>query len=408
VCNGFDGFGFADLADLKFSDGVEKVFCAYGGQLANFISKAYSISLHRELEFFFLKGFCMLSISVNTGKPYQVHIGTGLLRRTGELLSARGLRGKCVLLSDDCVFSLHGETAKSSLAEAGFDVLTYTFPHGEKSKNMQTVSDILEFLAENSLTRADMIVALGGGVVGDIAGFCAAIYLRGIRFVQLPSTLLAAIDSSVGGKTGVDLKSGKNLAGAFWQPEMVLCDLETLETLPEEIFNEGAAEAVKYGVIADRELFDLLAAGRLRQELKQVVARCVQIKSQVVSEDEFDRGKRQLLNFGHTIGHAIEKCSNFSIRHGQAVSIGMMMMADIAWRKGWSKEDCRAALRKALEHFQLPTESPYDFQRLAAAMLADKKRQGGEITLVVPERIGKAVLKNIPVQKLPGLAVNNT
>ena len=346
----------------------------------------------------------MRSISVNTGKPYDVHIGMGLLRRTGELLSARALRGKSVLLSDDRVLALHGETVKASLARAGFEVLTYDFPHGEKSKTMQTVNDILEFLAENSVTRADMIVALGGGVVGDIAGFCAAIYLRGIRFVQLPTTLLAAIDSSVGGKTGVDLKSGKNLAGAFWQPEMVLCDPEALDTLPEDIFNEGAAEAVKYGVIADHELFDLLAAGRLRQELEQVIARCVQIKSQVVSEDEFDCGKRQLLNFGHTIGHAIEKCSNFSIRHGQAVAIGMMMMADIAWRKGWSEENCQPRLQKALKHFQLPTESPYDFQRLATAMLADKKRQGGEITLVIPERIGKAVLKSIPVEELPGLS----
>ena len=230
----------------------------------------------------------MRSISVHTGKPYEVHIEAGILQRAGELLSAQGLRGKIALISDDRVMALHGNTVTAVLKQAGFEVVIYAFPNGEESKNMQTVSSILEFLAENSLTRSDIVVALGGGVVGDIAGFCAAIYLRGIRFVQLPTTLLAAIDSSVGGKTGVDLSSGKNLAGAFWQPELVLCDPDVLGTLPEEIFNEGASEAVKYGVIADRELFDLLSAGRLQQELEQVIERCVQIKSRLVSEDEFD------------------------------------------------------------------------------------------------------------------------
>lgn len=345
----------------------------------------------------------MRSISVHTGKPYEVHIEAGILQRAGELLSAQGLRGKIALISDDRVMALHGNTVTAVLKQAGFEVVIYAFPNGEESKNMQTVSSILEFLAENSLTRSDIVVALGGGVVGDIAGFCAAIYLRGIRFVQLPTTLLAAIDSSVGGKTGVDLSSGKNLAGAFWQPELVLCDPDVLGTLPEEIFNEGASEAVKYGVIADRELFDLLSAGRLQQELEQVIERCVQIKSRLVSEDEFDCGNRQLLNFGHTIGHAIEKCSNFSLRHGQAVAIGMVMMAQIAWRKGWSTENCEEPIRKALALFQLPLESPFDFNNLSAAMLADKKRKGGEITLVIPEYIGKAVLKRIPIEELPSL-----
>ena len=311
----------------------------------------------------------MRSISVRTGKPYEVHIGAGLLQRAGKLLADRGLRGKIALVSDDRVLSLHGSTVGNSLTEAGFQVVTDAFPNGEVSKNMGTVSQILEFLAENSLTRSDMIVALGGGVVGDIAGFCAAIYLRG----------MAAIDSSVGGKRGVDLSSGKNLAGAFWQPELVLCDPEVLSTLPEEIFNEGVAEAVKYGVIADRELFDLLAEGRLHQELDQVIERCVQIKSEVVSEDEFDCGNRQLLNFGHTIGHAVEKCSNFSLRHGQAVAIGMVMMAEISWEKGWSAENCEGPIREVLARFRLPLESPYDFRSLSAAMLAAKKRQGGEI-----------------------------
>ena len=346
----------------------------------------------------------MRRISVRTGKPYEVHIEAGILQRVGKLLATQGLHGKIALISDDRVWSLHGTSVSKAMTEAGFQLVTYAFPNGEESKNMDTVSRILEFLAENSMTRSDLIVALGGGVVGDIAGFCAAIYLRGIRFVQLPTTLLAAIDSSVGGKTGVDLSSGKNMAGAFWQPELVLCDSDVLNTLPDEIFNEGVAEAIKYGVIADRELFELLAAGRLQNELEQVIERCVQIKSQLVSEDEFDCGNRQLLNFGHTIGHAVEKCSNFRLRHGQAVAIGMVMMAQIAWQKGWSTENCEAPIRKVLSRFQLPLESPYDFRSLSTAMLADKKRKGGEITLVIPEHIGKAVLKRIPVEELPGLA----
>ena len=166
----------------------------------------------------------MRRISVRTGKPYEVHIEAGILQKVGKLLATQGLHGKIALISDDRVWSLHGTSVSKAMTEAGFQLVTYAFPNGEESKNMDTVSRILEFLAENSMTRSDLIVALGGGVVGDIAGFCAAIYLRGIRFVQLPTTLLAAIDSSVGGKTGVDLSSGKNMAGAFWQPELVLCD----------------------------------------------------------------------------------------------------------------------------------------------------------------------------------------
>ncbi|MCK9506547.1 MAG: 3-dehydroquinate synthase [Porticoccaceae bacterium] len=345
----------------------------------------------------------MASISVNTGKPYKVQIEAGIRHRIGEILSARGWHGKIALLSDDLVLALHGKAVKDSLSNSGFKVVEYAFPNGEKSKNMQTVSSILEFMAASQLTRSDLVVALGGGVVGDIAGFCAAIYLRGISFVQMPTTLLAAIDSSVGGKTGVDLSAGKNLAGAFWQPEVVFCDKEMIDTLPLEIFNEGVAEAIKYAVIADKELFDLLSAGRLQEELERVIARCVQIKSDVVSEDEFDRGRRQLLNFGHTIGHAIEKCANFTLSHGHAVAAGMVMIADIAWRNGWSVENCAPPIRQALEIFHLPTSSPYEFKSLTAAMLSDKKRQGETISIVVPQQIGKASLKKLAITELERL-----
>ncbi|MFA6929608.1 MAG: 3-dehydroquinate synthase [Lentisphaeria bacterium] len=345
----------------------------------------------------------MRCVAVKTGKPYEVRIEQGLLRKTGDFLRSHGLSGRIALISDDRVFPLHGAALIEVLSQVGFQVLTYTFPNGEQAKTMGTVNSILEFLAENSLTRSDCIVALGGGVVGDIAGFCAAIYLRGIRYVQLPTTLLAAIDSSVGGKTGVDLSSGKNLAGAFWQPEMVLCDPGVFATLPEEVFNEGVAEAVKYGVIADPALFTLLSEGHLRQQLEAVIERCVGIKSQLVSEDEFDCGKRQLLNFGHTIGHAVEKCSHFQVRHGQAVAIGMVMMAELAWLQGWSEKNCTAAIRETLLRYQLPVESPFEFSNLVSTMRSDKKRKGGEITLVIPERIGVAVLKRIPVEDLAKL-----
>lgn len=342
----------------------------------------------------------MIKISVATRKTYDVIIAEGSLKNSAELIKEYGLSGKAAIISDDIVYGLFGKTLEQSLEKSSIEYCSFVFQNGENSKNMQTVSDILEFLAENALSRSDYIIALGGGVVGDIAGFCAAIYLRGIKFVQIPTTYLAAIDSSVGGKTGVDLSSGKNLAGAFWQPELVICNPETLQKLPEEIFAEGIAETIKYAIIADRELYETLQAGKLQENLLQVIEKCIRIKSEIVSEDEFDTGRRQLLNFGHTIAHAIEKRSNFTIRHGQAVAIGMLMISQIAWRNDWSKEDCTEKIRDLLLKYKLPTETDYSLKELLNIMLLDKKRQGNKINLIIPEKIGEAKIKSITINEL--------
>ena len=253
----------------------------------------------------------MRSVTVKTSATYEVLIGSGLLQKAGEAVKKVISPCKAAIVTDSTVVHLYEETVRQSLTEAGFSVCTFVFPAGEASKNIHTLSHLLEFLAKEEMTRTDLIVALGGGVTGDLAGFGAAVYLRGIPFVQIPTTFLAAIDSSVGGKTAVDLEAGKNLAGAFYQPKRVLCDTDVLQTLPEVVFADGIAEALKYGVLGDAALFEKIAGGDFRQDLEEIIETCVSMKRDVVEEDEFDTGKRQLLNLGHTFGHAIEQKSHF-------------------------------------------------------------------------------------------------
>lgn len=248
----------------------------------------------------------MKKIEVTASRNYTVHIGSGILPELGPLLRAQVPGERVCIVTDDTVQALYGAQAEASLTQAGFAVCTFAFPHGEQSKCAATYLKLLNFLAEQHLTRTDAIVALGGGVPGDLAGFAAATYLRGIAFAQVPTTLLAAVDSSVGGKTAIDLDAGKNLAGAFWQPCLVLCDYDTLQTLPEEIFADGCAEVIKYGVLGDEALFAHLEQYGLAFDRERVITRCVEMKRDVVAADEFDNGQRQLLNLGHTLGHAVE------------------------------------------------------------------------------------------------------
>ena len=262
----------------------------------------------------------------------------------------------------------------------------------------------LEFLAKEEMTRTDLIVALGGGVTGDLAGFGAAVYLRGIPFVQIPTTFLAAIDSSVGGKTAVDLEAGKNLAGAFYQPKLVLCDTDVLQTLPEVVFADGIAEALKYGVLGDAALFEKIAGGDFRQDLEEIIETCVSMKRDVVEEDEFDTGKRQLLNLGHTFGHAIEQKSHFQMTHGHAVAIGMHLIAKAAEAKGIAEKGTAAAIAKALEQNQLPKETEFSPAEVAEGTLRDKKRRGGTISFVFPKKIGACEIVKIPVEEVEALA----
>ena len=314
------------------------------------------------------------TIEVHTAPAYEVTIGAGLLRECGARLKA--VLGGCriAVVADSNVAPLYLETVCASLRDAGFAVCSYVFPAGEAHKNFTTLSAILEFLAESQLTRTDCVAALGGGVTGDMAGFAAASYLRGIRYVQLPTTLLSAVDSSVGGKTAIDLAAGKNLAGAFLQPAAVLCDTDCLRSLPAAVFADGAAEAIKTGVLSGETLFSLFEDGTLTDAPAEIIARCIRYKAGVVERDEKERGERRKLNLGHTVGHAIEKCSGYAIPHGHAVAAGLAVMARASERLGWAEPGVSARIAACLEKNGLPTGTDYPAEALAKAALADKKR----------------------------------
>lgn len=335
----------------------------------------------------------MEKINVKTGTEYNVLIGANLLNDTGALVSEVKTPCKAAIISDDKVYSLYGKVVENSLTKSGFEVVSFYFEKGEKSKNLATYGEILEFLAENKITRTDLVIALGGGVVGDMAGFCAATYLRGIDFVQIPTSLLAAVDSSVGGKTAIDLKCGKNLAGAFHQPILVVCDTKTFDTLDPKQISCGMAEVIKYGIICDRQLFDTLEAKA--PDYTELVARCISIKRDIVERDEFEHGDRKLLNLGHTLGHAVEKHSNFELTHGAAVAIGMMMICNISEKKGYAKENMTERLKNLLIKYELPTSYSILKDELFDIATGDKKVSGGSITTVIPESIGKCLLEKM-------------
>ncbi len=340
----------------------------------------------------------MQTITVDASKKYDVIIGYDILPTVGERLSGKFSGCKITLVTDSRVDLLYSKTVIDSLSDSGFSVEKFVFPEGEQSKNKDTLFELLEFLAEKRMTRNDLLLALGGGVVGDLTGFAAACYLRGIRFVGIPTTLLACVDSSVGGKTGINLEHGKNLAGAFWQPEAVFCDLKTLDTLSETTFSDGMAEVIKYGVIADKHLFDDVKDGNIRQNpelLENTVSRCVSIKRDIVNEDERENGVRKLLNFGHTVGHAIEKCSDFTVSHGSAVAIGMVIASRAAYKNGLSETDCTEEIISALISNGLPVSCDYTAEKLSAVALSDKKMSMGNVSFIVPEKIGKCKISKI-------------
>lgn len=342
----------------------------------------------------------MNTVTISASKTYDIHIGPGVLETVGSRVQALGRAEKVCIVSESTVFPLYGEAVKNRLETAGFQVEVFVFPAGEASKNGETFLTLLNFLAEKKLTRSDLIIALGGGVVGDLAGFAAASFLRGIRFVQIPTTLLAAVDSSVGGKTAIDLPAGKNLAGAFCQPSLVLCDTDALLSLPEDIFRDGCAEVIKYGVLYDPQLFAHLEEKGLNFDREAVITRCVELKRDVVAEDEFDTGSRMKLNLGHTVGHGVEAMSGFSLSHGKAVAIGIAIIARAAVKFGMlSAPDCRRILA-VLEDFGLPTHTEYDADSLYAYTLSDKKRAGGTVKLIVPRAIGQCDILPVPVGEL--------
>ena len=342
----------------------------------------------------------MTTITVPASQEYSVLIGSDILPQLGAHLKNLGHGGTAAIISDTNVFPIYGQCVADSLSDAGFHVKVFTFPAGEESKHAQTYLQILNFLAENHITRSDVLVALGGGVVGDITGFAAATYLRGIAYIQVPTSLLAMVDSSVGGKTAIDLTAGKNLVGAFYQPKMVLCDIATLATLPATIFRDGCAEITKYGILYDPALFGHLATNGLAFDRETVIARCVALKRDVVSIDEFDNGARQKLNLGHTIGHAVEAASQFSVSHGQAVAIGTSIIARSAAKHHMCDQETVVEIENVLKNFGLPTSTQYGTTTLLQNALSDKKRSGNFVNLIVPNGIGNCCIHKIPISEL--------
>lgn len=330
----------------------------------------------------------MQTVHVNAGQPYDVYIGSGIIATLGEKLLAETKAKRVAIVSDDRVWSLYGAKVENILGEAGFLAECCLFAHGEESKNLTTYGQILEKMSGFGMTREDVVVALGGGVVGDIAGFAAATYQRGIPFVQVPTTLLAAVDSSVGGKTAVDLPSGKNQVGCFYQPVFVLCDTDLLATLPIEEYRNGSAEIIKYAMLDGLELFEKIEKTAICSQYEDIISRCVQIKSRFVENDEFDRGQRMLLNFGHTIGHAVEACSDFAIPHGTGVAIGMAAITRAAVHFGYCENTICERLLALIQTYGLPVEVPYETEDLFEAAAKDKKNTANTMRFIVPKGIG--------------------
>ena len=342
----------------------------------------------------------MNTVHVTASRDYDVLIGSGLLGSIGSRAAALKKAKKVCIVSYTNVWPLYGNTVSSSITDAGLKAVPFVFPAGEESKNAATYLELLNCLAENHLTRTDLIVALGGGVVGDLAGFAAATYLRGISFIQVPTTLLAAVDSSVGGKTAIDLPAGKNLVGAFWQPSLVLCDTDCLNTLPEDIFRDGCAEVIKYAVLYDNDLFRYLSQNGLDFDRETVITRCVELKRDVVAQDEFDTGMRMKLNLGHTFGHGVEARSNFEISHGKAVAIGMAIVPRAGFAKGICSKEARDEILTVLDRFKLPASCEFTPEQLFTAALSDKKRSGGTVSLIIPRSIADCVILPMPVTEI--------
>lgn len=342
----------------------------------------------------------MRRVTVSASKPYDILIGANLIDCVGKYVAQISPECTAAVISDSNAWPLYGKTVTESLNRAGIQALEYVFPAGEESKNAATYLDILNFLAENKVTRSDIILALGGGVVGDISGFCAATYLRGIRYLQIPTSLLAMVDSSVGGKTAIDLPAGKNLVGAFKQPCLVLCDISALDTLPSNVFLDGCAEVIKYGVLYDKELLTTLLQAGTAFDREAVVETCVRHKADVVVRDEFDNGERQKLNLGHTIGHGIEAASNYQITHGHAVAAGMAIVTAASVKLGFCSDDILKTVLSVLTKFSLPVTCSFTASQLFLSALSDKKRTGSSINLIVPKEIGKCDILPFPIDQL--------
>ena len=342
-------------------------------------------------------------IHISAGKEYDAFVGDGLLEKSGEMCKRAGLSGKAAIITDSNVSPLYLGRVVKSFRDAGYETVSMEFPAGENHKNIETYAQILEFFARTGITRSDFAVALGGGVVGDIVGFAAGSYMRGISYVQMPTTLLSAVDSSVGGKTAIDLTVGKNLAGLFIQPKIVICDTDTMHTLDDSILSDGAAEAVKTAVLGDPELFGILENGINLENIVEIITRCISYKGKIVEADEFEKSVRKKLNLGHTPAHGIEKRSSYLISHGRAVGMGLAIMARAAANSGKMAQETAERILRAVENCGLSVGCPYSAAELAAVAMSDKKRSGDKITIVMPRDIGYCSLEEIEVKELENI-----
>lgn len=338
----------------------------------------------------------MKKIKINVEPSYEVCIEDGLLSNVGKMINNLKHYNKIAIVTDDAVAKLYLDQVVKSFD--GFDNLlfTYVFPNGEKSKNIECLSKIYDFLAQSEITRTDLIIALGGGVCGDMVGYASGSYLRGVDFINIPTTLLSMVDSSVGGKTAVNIPAGKNQVGMFYQPKMVICDTLTLKTLSNELVADGVGEIAKYAVLEDCGLFDLIVNGDFFANLDEIIEICVKIKDMYVSADVYDKGKRQLLNLGHTLGHVIEKDSNFEIAHGKAVLMGLYMLAS-QFKGSEQIEEILTSLEKVAQKFDMPLIYKLSCDALWKMAVNDKKRHGNFITIARPYAIGDCRLENVKI-----------
>lgn len=336
-------------------------------------------------------------IQVNASSSYPIYIGDNLLNDVSVILDDVLTSKKVAIVTDDTVASLYLDKVVDSLDKAGFLVFSFVFPNGEGNKNFNTYLDIINFLAKNNFTRIDGVIALGGGVVGDIVGFASATYLRGIKYIQIPTTLLSATDSSVGGKTGIDIDYGKNLVGAFKQPNAVICDTQIIKELPKDVFDCGFGEVLKYSLL-DKEIFEELSKDKY--DLNRLIALCIDYKRKVVEKDEFEKGDRRLLNLGHTPAHAIEKLSGYTILHGIAVAMGLKIMLNYSLSSGYlNKEQYDKIVNLFSRYIDIPT-SQYTAKSLAESSINDKKAVGNSINILVVYGVGDVRQEKIPCEKL--------
>ena len=347
----------------------------------------------------------MMTVGVRASKEYNVEIGDGIVSKLGEMTKAVCPKAiKALIVSETNVAALYLDAVKAQLEGAGLEVTAYVFEAGEKSKNINEIAGMWNKMAEAGFTRTDIVVGLGGGVTTDMAGFAAATFLRGIDVIQVPTSLLAMVDASVGGKTGIDIPMGKNQVGAFWQPSLVLEDTSFLKTLPDDVFTEGMGEVTKYAFIMDEKLLDLLEKqnGNIRDDaavLENVIGMCVSDKAEIINEDETDNGRRQILNFGHTAGHVIERDSGFTKPHGICVAKGMGIFMDACVKAGTLSAEDAKRMKDLLAMYKLPVSDEITAEDIVKGAMNDKKKRGNTLSVILVNKIGKAEIKKMTAEE---------